>query len=363
MKSMILMILLVLICGWTGIMSPATLQALSIQPDLQKPVFDRSPTISDSPMRAAPQSHSESMQEQVGHWIATLSDTPEFSSWRNATWTSYPLGPGTHGWVIILENEGQEIGYMVVSAIPNESGFTLTEYGTGDSPLFSMKTLYRSLVQHGLISSSISLDQFIQGRNFTLQRIYINPFHAVWQVSITNEITETPTTVMDAKTAEIIPVTDALIQKLVKQETHVIDSDDQSDVADVTDVTDVGSDDQSDVANTADVGSKSSPLFAVSADKITAAFLLKPFDPFAKINFVKGQPLEYHGSASELVSLIIEGKHTTLTVEPFYKSLLVPFAMIGYQQWDNGQPYIILDQEGARFIQFREVARWGQVYQ
>ena len=118
-----------------------------------------------------------------------------------AKWNSYPLGPGTHGWVILFSDQGREVGYMIVQA--TESGeFRLMEYGTGSSPLFSLTTLYRSLVQQELIPSTTLFEDFVQNETIPFDRLYTSTLTSVWKVTLDDK-----TYYLDAKSGELLPLT------------------------------------------------------------------------------------------------------------------------------------------------------------
>ncbi|MCI3920929.1 hypothetical protein MO973_11855 [Paenibacillus sp. TRM 82003] len=129
---------------------------------------------------------------RIDAWIAALSAEEGFESWREAAWRKYPLGPGQHGWVVILEaaNGGGEIGYLVVLA-KAEGGYALGEYGLGDSPLFSYHTLERALRSEEVAFTGAA----------TIERRYAGAMHAVWKVSEGGV-----TRFADAKTGAWLPI-------------------------------------------------------------------------------------------------------------------------------------------------------------
>ena len=104
----------------------------------------------------------EQFDGTVNQWITELSEQEEFADWRSRTveWNRQTLGPGLHGWIVLITDHGQELGYLVVTSDP-ANAYHLTEYGHGEYPLFSEHTLYHSLVQHELIDSSVSFEQFL----------------------------------------------------------------------------------------------------------------------------------------------------------------------------------------------------------
>ncbi len=79
-------------------------------------------------------SFSERFEEAVKGWVSELSQQQEYAAWHHAQWRREPLGPGMHGWIVILSDQERAIGYMVVSM--DDSGkLQLSEYGLGEYPL------------------------------------------------------------------------------------------------------------------------------------------------------------------------------------------------------------------------------------
>lgn len=76
-------------------------------------------------------------QEQVEHWITQISEQEAmFESWTNQEWESYPFGPGSRQWIVLILDEGKEMGYLMVGEA--ESGeLQLIEYGKSDQSVLS----------------------------------------------------------------------------------------------------------------------------------------------------------------------------------------------------------------------------------
>jgi hypothetical protein len=70
-------------------------------------------------------------EQAVNGWIAELSKQPELADWRHAKWRRQPLGPGMHGWIVLITEHEKTIGYLVVS-IDDAGNFQLSEYGQGE---------------------------------------------------------------------------------------------------------------------------------------------------------------------------------------------------------------------------------------
>jgi len=256
------------------------------------------------------------LAEAVNQFIEHVAAQAGFESWRQASWTSQPLGPGTHGWIILLQSGGQEIGYMVVHAAGPDT-YRLTEYGLGPYPLFSLQTLYRSLVQLELISS-----------DYTLERLYLDPLHAVWQVTARDQ--QAPGIVyIDAKTGEQLPLDSIGIAHpnpmpplagLVKPFTNV-----------------------------------------QPAHTITASEQLPPFDVYGRLSWV-GKTPPAAPPFDTLKEWLAEGQRVVVTTEPFGKRIMVPFPVTGYQVWSGGEAFIRVQQDDDRFIPFSLLQESGAFF-
>ncbi len=123
-----------------------------------------------------------------------------FEAWQGAITRVYPLGPGVHGWIVHISKDGKDAGYMVINA--REDGtFELAEYGTGEHPLFSLITLYQSLMQQAIIPSTVTYAQFASF--YKAERWYKDAFHALWKLQLDGK-----NLIFDAKTAEQLPLQD-----------------------------------------------------------------------------------------------------------------------------------------------------------
>lgn len=134
----------------------------------------RGAIVSTLSAETAPEAARSDLDARIDGWIAALSAENGFAGWRDASWRKYAIGPGQHGWVVLLNapNGGGEIGYLIVLATPN-GDYQLAEYGLGDAPLFSYHTLQRALrsEEAGFTEAA------------TVELRYAGAMHAVWKVS------------------------------------------------------------------------------------------------------------------------------------------------------------------------------------
>ncbi|SFL27964.1 hypothetical protein SAMN03159341_104415 [Paenibacillus sp. 1_12] len=252
-----------------------------------------------------------SFMEAVQQWIKQLAGEPGYTAWKQATWSGYSLGPGTHGWIVLVQSEGRDVGYMVIHAADpgNPNKYQLTEYGSGGKPLFSLQTLYRSLVQLELIHSS-----------FTVQPWYVNPLYALW-------IVESGGTryYLDAGTGESLPL-DNITQPP----------------------------NDSDLANTAN-----NSLLSVHTLKQRLA--IPSFDPYEKLPWIQGVPASFTGWA-ELQDELQQQHRLTFTAELYEAKLRFVAAVIGFHQWSNDEAFLLLEQNGQRAIPYSTLSHYGHLF-
>jgi hypothetical protein len=272
----------------------------------------------------AVQATSPAMEEQIRQWISTLAKEKGFEAWVGASWDIYPLGPGTHGWVILIRSKGQELGYLVVSST-EDGAYKLMEYGTGENPLFGMETLYHSMVQRGLISESLSYSSFLQVSPVSLTRWYIPPLQAIWQVAGK----EGPV-FLDAKTGEELP--------------------------------DIGDwlEGQKEEADPVFSGSASTPL---SADQqLSEAAEWEPQDPFIRPSWLKGTPMEAPDFAEWKSKAAAPDSRMVYSGKWYGGRAIYPLAVSGYHIWPDEIPYIRLEHVGSRYVSFEDAGRLGGFY-
>lgn len=266
--------------------------------------------------KPVPDLRSEStLTATIDKWRTTLAREEGFHNWQAAAWNSYPLGPGTHGWVVILTDHGEDVGYMIVQAVDNGS-FRLTEYGTGKHPLFSLTTLYRSLVQQELIPTTITYSDFIATETIAKDRLYMDGLTAVWKINLHDQ-----TYYVDAKSGEVLPLTEDPTPKLQADDTNLMTTDLQA-----------------------------------------ASTVMHPaFDPYERMSWIVDSPLPVAGLTA-LQSALDSDKNLTYVTELYGGQVTLPLAVLGYQSWQEGSSYLVLDHEGPRYIQLPAALQMGHIY-
>jgi hypothetical protein len=244
------------------------------------------------------------LADTVNRWKLALAKDKGFENWETATWRSYTLGPGNHGWAVILANEGKEIGYMIIHAAENGE-LRLTEYGTGSSPLFSLTTLYRSLIQLGLIPESTKAERW-----------YFGSLQGVWKITANQT-----TFVLDAKTGEALP-----FERLPVMDNEIIPL-------------------------------PSSTSFSGKLEEK----LLPTFDPYERLPWVQGTPLVIFG-LEELRTALQKNPKLTYVSELYEGKVSYSLAVLGYRKWEMDDPYLILDHEGPCYLPLHSALTHGKFY-
>ncbi|WNS46116.1 hypothetical protein [Paenibacillus sp. MMS20-IR301] len=139
-----------------------------------------------------PAAAAESLQAFTRVIIGQLSADAPFQEWKNAGTEIFPLGPGTHSWLVNVMNGEQRIGYLIISAA-EDGGYLLSEYGAGTEGLpYSMSDLRQYLVQEGLLPSNYS-------GVIGLSALYA-PLLPVWKLTIENK-----TLYLNASVLQVLP--------------------------------------------------------------------------------------------------------------------------------------------------------------
>lgn len=285
---------------WTSLLVAQPLSTAAVTDNPPIPAQALLPASTDSTVT------SPSFMDAVNEWMKRISAEQGYEAWKKATWTSYPLGPGTHGWVILLKADGAEVGYMVIyvddPTDPNK--YRLAEYGSGNTPLFSLNTLYRALVQLELIDTS-----------YQAERWYSDPFHAVWNIS------SGPNRYMvDAKTGEQLPV---LSDKLPEADGNRLPS-------------------------------------VRPKHKIVSSVQTDPFDPYERLPWVKGKPVVFN-KPEDFENAIRSKRKLTFVAELYDRKVTVPLAATGLQRWSE-DAFLLLDQDGQRAVPYAQAMSLGNLF-
>ncbi|MBC8079184.1 MAG: hypothetical protein H7X86_02490 [Gorillibacterium sp.] len=305
---------------------PSMLPISSITPVSSTPIIVATPMTSpeEKPIvqDGTKQGSSTELDNKIKGWIKVLSAEPGFAAWKKSSYVTSPLGPGTHAWLITLQDGDKETGYMIVSSDP-EGKIELTEYGPGSSPLFSLATLRDSLSQRGLLSKIPKYDT-------AAIRYYLGPLEAFWLIEIANK-----PYYFDAKSGEALPD----LTKLMPVQT-------QSLVDSPTIINPVPVEQPGKLVN--------------ATDRVTDQLLTEVFDPYDNAGWIIDKPI-LMTDASTLTNLLRIDKKVTYTIKLYAQKALFPFAVRGTHHWLRGSSYFAVEQAGPRYVPFNR-ARAGHFY-
>nr|WP_150960177.1 hypothetical protein [Aneurinibacillus sp. XH2] len=259
------------------------------------------------------------LDQQIDKWIASLYDQPGFDTWKGASREVLPLGPGLHGWVVLLNQGDRQVGYLIVNAA-EDGGYQLTEYGTGSKPLYSMQTLYQGLVQSGIIDSSVSYVDFAADLTIRKEACYSNGLQALWKVTIDDKLHY-----FDAKSGEELPDLSEWLSSRPSAETIF----------------------------------QREP--AKPKEKVQS-LEMPEFDPFEHAYWLTGKPVEDLNAENAFFKLSSMNQ-VTYTARLFAGKVYNPYAVSGVHLWNDGSLYAALDQDGPRYFMFEQLQQTGQWFQ
>ncbi|WP_151736062.1 hypothetical protein [Paenibacillus tengchongensis] len=142
---------------------------------------------------------SAALQAFAQESIAKLARNAPFTGWKNAEAEYFPLGPGTHSWLVNVQKDGLRVGYLIITAV-QQGGYSLSEYGAGTTGLpYSLTELRRVLAQEALIPSGYS-------GKLELTALYA-PLLPVWKLTLGQE-----TLYLSAAVPGLLPWDDSKVQ-------------------------------------------------------------------------------------------------------------------------------------------------------
>ncbi|TVY08308.1 hypothetical protein [Paenibacillus cremeus] len=292
----------------TAAVQPTGDQVASVLRTANQPAQDSPPPVTPTKEIVSP-----SLQAAVDKFFRELSAQKGFEGWKQGTWSSYALGPGTHGWVILITVGGKEAGYMVLHAAGPDT-YRLSEYGKGEFPLYSLQTLYRSLVQLELMDYS-----------YQAQRLYYDPLQAVWKITVDGADREW---YLDAKTGEELPFKDS---------SHFPDLPATEDMKPFT-------------------NTDSSHTIAATGQTTAAA-------ASQRLPWVQGKP-EANMTQAKLKQWINDSttSQPIYSAELFQGSVTLPLTVTGYQAWSGGDLFVQVLQDDDRYLPYEPLAALGGFY-
>lgn len=92
---------------------------------------------------------------QVQGWIKQISARESsFKTWETAKWESYPFGPGSKQWIVLILDKGEEIGYLIIGEEENGE-LLLIEYGRNEDAVLSSVSERDDLAGNDFIYSGL----------------------------------------------------------------------------------------------------------------------------------------------------------------------------------------------------------------
>ncbi|CAM3765513.1 hypothetical protein [Marinicrinis lubricantis] len=259
-------------------------------------------------------------QKTVNYWIDELAQQKGFESWKNARWSSEPLGAQMHSWVIEIRSGDVVVGYMVMGADAAGS-YRLLEYGQGTYPLFNTSLLSPYLESLGIAYSDA-----------TWTRIYHHPLESFWYAE-----TSQGGYLFDAKNGEYYETDSQKLRGLI----NLPES-----------------------AGLPGMENEHESLTVHARMTLKETTDVPSFDPFLTIPWVGQDPLS-EPLPQLIADFIKSGQHITYTQRIIAGEMILPLAVSGFHIWTDGELqiyYFAVDQEGQRFIPYVMMTEKGSFY-
>ena len=273
------------------------------------------------PHDSASATHAEQLAVFVDQSVAELATAdPVFADWLTATYDIHPLGPGTSAWLVLIAQNDQPLGYLIVGSDHNES-FKLVEYGVGAFPLFSTNTLHRELMRSGLISSSKDSSApidlaMLRNELDRVELIYNDPFEALWEVEQSGI-----TYWFDGITAQPLALDENPASLSRWQQALNV-----------------------------------APKTMTSAQQVERQ---APFDPYEHFNWLVSEPLAME--QTHLKMFLAEHKRLVFLTS-ILNDIKAPYAVTGYQHWGQETLFVQIEHDGERFIPWVLLQQIGDFY-
>ncbi|KOY13335.1 hypothetical protein [Paenibacillus xylanivorans] len=258
--------------------------------------------------------------------------------WDQAQLDFYPLGPGTHSWLVYANVEGSPVGYMIISA--NDQGhLQLSEYGQGEQRPYNI-----SLLDQTLNKQQLDLQELISDGG-ELQLCYAPPLLAYWKV----ERHDQDAIYIDATNGDTLPI------GVLK----AMDTDSQQSTKRLKSIRSISG---QAVVITPDDSSKDASLSVDSMD-------LQPlFDPADNLLWITSKPVSITG-VKTLNQQWKEHKKIVFSADKQNVLYGGPLPVSGYQIWRNDRgsiqnQYVAIGGKTSvrRFVPLQTLLRDGDFY-
>lgn len=235
-------------------------------------------------------------------WQQQLAKQQGFEHWEKATLSITALGPGTHGWLVLVKNNNEVVGYMIIYA-KEAGGYILSEYGSGDAASLQF------LADH---VASFS---------------YFGPFHSIVQAE-----KKTTTCFIEPFMQEAFPITAQHIEQQQK------------------------------LAEQAKAGHGTFKLPAL----ITGSYTLSYFDPYETMPWLTREPLNKAFEDDTSVEMLIElDSHLQYTTESWNHAIFSVYSVTGFHEWNEIDLFLALQDSNeslTRYIAYDTLMEQGLFY-
>lgn len=226
----------------------------------------------------------------VKQWQQELAKQQGFEEWQNAKVSIGALGPGTHGWLVLVKKGTDVVGYMIVHAAV-DGGYILGEYGIGD----------------------VTSLQLLDEHSHSLQ--YFGPFHMILTLE-----TSDGQSYVEPFTQEQLPLTKRHITGQTAQQYAEAEYD--------------------------YVTSKHPAL-------LTAALTRDYFSPYKVMPWLTGEALNKSMIDDYSIETSIElGSELRYTTESWNETVFAAYSITGYHEWNERQLYIALQDDHDELVRY-----------
>lgn len=102
--------------------------------------------VSEQELNVNEQHWEKKFHQQINLWISEIGHKgSQFEDWLKARYETYPLGPGSRQWVVLIYDQHQEIGYLIMEQTNDEPRFSLIEYGKSEPAILSKEIQEKEL--------------------------------------------------------------------------------------------------------------------------------------------------------------------------------------------------------------------------
>jgi len=269
------------------------------------------------------------LHEHAQRWSKQLAADPSFATWRDAELTIYPLGPGTHSWMVILTQANERVGYFIIQAT-EDGKYKLGEYGLDPYITYLDSFEQQASLLPGTHSDSDPSAAALQ---------YVHPF-------LTAAASNSNDNIYELISGEELPVN--LQQFTIETQNKSLK------------------------LKLDELRTFSENNYISIDSSLAAAVHLKTFDPFGKMPWLTSSAINENFTLSshdklqaQLIKAITEQKQLRYVTEQYSNKVLFAFSVTGYHQWDK-QLFVELAisdyQTTKRYIPLSDLMMHGYFY-